>query len=355
MYDFATRYIVDENINESMFDHVDILDRCSTAINEGIIDMNIIDMMANHKSSLTYNIIDIIKDNLIKLLQMILEMVNNFILNTSKLVEKYKDKIIERVEKLKDPFIIDTYEYPKYKSPDYPVIIHPSDHIKDDVDNLVNILISKTDPKYKNNDIYSGEIELAVDRMIVDFGYKVTGSYISAESNSAIKSSVRSIVSQTIVGRPIRINASKQSIREYLNDIIYFGDIRADIKKTKEAIIKEYNSLKASYKKYGKFIESPKNNDILYTKYPDLMDIIHNTPDVVSFANQQLDRLLDSYIVIYTEAFNTKLKLLQERVENNKKIISELLIKTAVFSSLNSKPSATVITPTVRSMKNVTI
>ena len=50
-----------------------------------------------------------------------------------------------------------------------------------------------------------------------------------------------------------------------------------------------------------------------------------------------MTRLFNGFITIYSTAFDTKLNIIQEKIEANRAVIVEMLIRTGVFTSVNTK------------------
>ena len=51
----------------------------------------------------------------------------------------------------------------------------------------------------------------------------------------------------------------------------------------------------------------------------------------------EMMRLFNGYIAIYQSAFDTKLQCLNEKIESNKAMITEIITRTGVFAAINTK------------------
>ena len=100
--------------------------------------------VVNMTSSTTYSAINTILNNiytfLSKLYDTLLSEFNNLVLNNAKLVTKYREYIVHRFKKMKEPFIWKTYEYSFTKSK-YPEIVEAKSYDNDLVvirDNIIS-------------------------------------------------------------------------------------------------------------------------------------------------------------------------------------------------------------------------
>lgn len=301
-----------------------VLSSCYTAMDEGVIDNAINNLTSTYTQSMILDILDNIKEKLLKVYQSVLSALNNYILNTATLADKYRDLLISRYEKLKAKTIYQTYEYDKlYKMPTDVRSIY---NVEKDAQDIVNMGLSET---YDNN-----EVILKVDKYINDFAKAVIGATVNVDN---IKASTESTCKQMMRGREVTKTLTASEIDKFIDEIKKYKDLKNQINSTKTQIVKYYNSLKGQFLSTFKMIPSDEIGVMKRAQDPTGAALLDSQYQQYSKANIQLTRLFDGYINIYNAAFNTKLSLLQEKIQSNRNILVEMMTKTSVFAAVHAK------------------
>ena len=119
MIQFMDRCGFDDSvITPALFEKASILESCFDAVVNEEADYRIITTATAYTHSMFFEILENVKEALVKLAQRVLSTLNNYFLNSAKLLDKYREIIGERLDKVTDPIKQDTYEYPSAK--DYP-------------------------------------------------------------------------------------------------------------------------------------------------------------------------------------------------------------------------------------------
>lgn len=311
--------------SETSYEALAIIESCQLALTEGINDTRVIDTATTYTHSLVMEILENVKERLLKLCSTVLSLLNNYILNNAKLIEKYQEFLKSRLDKLDKPFTYVYFEYPDVKN--YPIVLQSSSGIEGDVKKLQTAI--------KEQGWTSDKVYNAVDDMLSEFASKTIGEDIDP---GELKDSVRNAVSDKIKGKQITKNLTKDDINNFISEIKLYKPHLDDIKRTKKNIITDYELLKRAYKRAIQMPDEYKMVDRFQSIYdPDKAAFETNERARFLDINTQMTRLFNGFISIYDVAFDTKLKCLQERVELNRSIILELMIRTGAISTLNTK------------------
>lgn len=311
---------------EGSYQKADVLDSCYRALSEGVDDLEVIMTTSSYTQSMILEILENVKDGLIKLYQQIVSILNNYILNTANLADKYRNLLIDRFITLKDPFVFKTYEYPKLKDKNYPAAQKSAHAVKDKVVALENRIIS--------DNLASSQISEAIYDMLISFGNDVVDGRVSPYDDLA--ESVREIVVDHIRGREITRTLTQRDIGDFIDEVIKHREFRDDLNRTKTNVLSDYENLKRTYMDLMKRKES-ESVGLKSLKYPETEAFKLSDRERFSTINLMLTQLFDGYITIYREAFNTKLSIMRDKVEDNRAILTELMVRTNVFTSINAK------------------
>ena len=183
MVPYLSSVLSDSILTEDSYTKLDVIDRCYDAINEGVLDNFVVDVAASNTYSMMMEVLDNVKETLLKLVQNVLTFLNNYILNSALLADKYRDLIIQRFKSMKEPFVFYTYEYPKLKSKDYPVLVKSSITLEDEIREMEDEIIRKN--------LSPDEAASKVDKMLRSFGHDVLDARVDV---SDLKSSVKKII-----------------------------------------------------------------------------------------------------------------------------------------------------------------
>lgn len=317
--------LFDESVfSENSYAKLAVLEECQTAFNEGIFDSRVVSTATSYTYSMVMELLENVKEKLLKLASTVLSLLNNYILNSAKYIDKYREILKDKVASLEDPFVYSYYKYPDNK--DYPVLINASS-IEGDIKKLQDAIQAG-----KWN---SERVETSVNHMLIDFADKTISGSIDPYN---IKRSVSEIVTKRVRGDiDVRV-LSKEDIDQFITDFKTYKPHMDDIKRTKTAIEKEYKLLRQTY---AKAIEVPieikgiTNMQMIYD--PDAAAMKAREQNRFADINVQMTRLFTGFIDIYNTSFNTKLNLIKDRIDINRHVIHELLLRTGLVAALNTK------------------
>ena len=307
------------------YDELAVIESCECAISEDVFDTRVVSTATTYTYSMVTELLDSVKEKLLKLCSVVLSLLNNYMLNSARYIDVYGDIIEEQVGKLKEPFSYSYYEYPD--STNYPVLLSGVNSVEGDIKKLQDAIIAGKWDSYR--------VEDAVDNMLINFSRKTIGGSIDPYS---IRSSTEEIVTEHIRGHVIVKLLTKDDVKRFIHEFKTYRDYMNDIKRTKSNIEKEYTQIKNLY---GKAIKRPAE-----IRSINALEAIYDREGAAFKANEQqrfsdiniqMTRLFTGFIDIYNKAFDTKLRLLQERIDMNKHIIAELMQRTTLLTTLQTK------------------
>lgn len=321
--------VVDDRIlTENSYEKLSVLDSCYDSINEGVTDSFVVNIASTYTYSMITEVLDNIKETLLKLAQQVLTYLNNYILNTATIADKYRNLIINRFSTLKEPFVYYTYEYPKPKFKDYPVLVKSSTSLELEIETMQDEILEKALSPDQAGD--------RVDKMLRSFGNDVLDARVDV---SDLKNSTQKIIRSKLQGRQIQKKLTERDLDSFIDEIKAYKTVKDDISRTKNNIISDYNNLKRIYTSLMKEKESAYGftNDLKKLRSPEAEEL--KAYDYQRFANinLHLTRLFNGFITIYSSAFDTKLNIINEKIDANRAIIVELLTKTGIFTAVNTK------------------
>ena len=286
--------------------------------------------VVNMTSSTTYSAINTILNNiytfLSKLYDTLLSEFNNFVLNNAKLVTKYREYIVYRFKKMKEPFIWKTYEYPFTKSK-YPEIVEAKSY-----DNELTVI---------RDNIISGELDpvtiaVRVDKLLVEFGSKTAN--IAVNPNN-IKDSTRSEMKRVYKGKPITKVITVPDIDKCLDEITSYREEQNRLRKIKRQLEAEYKELKYAHMKA---LKQDEKEAVTMRYLKDPKGELFRRMDTQKFAtiNMEMSRLLSGFITIYSEVYSSLMEIHRERIMDHRNMITALMEQTSILTTLNGKPSS---------------
>lgn len=318
------------NVSASILEKTDILEDCLDAIVNEEADYHTVSMASTYTHSIIFEFLENVKEALVKLAQTVLSALNNFFLNNVKIIDKYSDIICDNIRKLKEPIKQDTYEYPVMK--DYPTDLKSTIGAEADIIRLHD--------KIRTERVTPNQISSQVNGLLKSFGNEVLKS---TPDPFDLRESTEKIVRRTIEGRKITISITPETFNQYLNEIMNYKRDRDDILKTQKSILDDYNALKRTYSEVTKDPETLMRSTIQNLKDPDREAFIAHEYSRYNDIHTEMMRLFNGYITIYQAAFDTKLRCLNEKIDTNKAVINEIITRTGLFTSLNTKAANTPI------------
>lgn len=301
-----------------------ILESAMDALGSGEAIPDIITMASSYTHSMVYEILDNAKERLIELIQQVLSLLNNYYLNNVKIMEKYREIILDRVPANGPIIIHETFEYPDAK--DYPKVIRGSAYGDRDITKLHEDLLGPNSE--------SVNIGLRVDKLLESFSKDILDDHVDVDD---LRESTKKIVQKRMRGNPIKIKLDRKTLGEYLDQISTYKKDKDDLMRTKKNIIEDYEALKRTYSKVTKDPKSIVESRLKAVSEPQRQALYSHEYQRFSDIHMEMTRLFNGFITIYQTAFDTKLEEIRLKVEDRKNVISEVITRTGLFTTLNNK------------------
>lgn len=321
------KLIPNDYIDATMTNNLMLVETCSTAIAEGVIDPSVVDISRKNTMSVIFRFLDQCYTFLKKLAEQVLIVLNNYIINSANLVDKYRNIIKEKYRSLDTPMLIHTYEFPHLFDTNYPNIIDQGKlHPKLD-ELLTNI---------RENRLSGNEVTYEVDDAIMDISNQILGSMVDPND---ITNSTKDIVTRYISGQNRVVRITEKDLDKFINEIKDYKKMKETIQKTRNNVIKDYNTL---MKLYGKVDhEQIGSASIQGMKTPQIQQLQVEDYKRFNDINLEMSRLLSGIITIYNTGYNTKLEILKKKIEYDRKVLTALMVNTGTFAAINTKNPTT--------------
>lgn len=322
-------YFNPEYISDESYPNTFIIEDCYDTICEGTFDTRVVSISEKYSRSLIFEMLDNVKEFLLRLVQKLLNIVTSTYVNYIKVLSRYREAVLERFNTIKEPVMYETFEYPK-EGTRYPYMVHSAGEIESEVIRLNNDIL--------NGKLTADRVQMKVDTMLAKFGKDVTGFTVDPTN---LSNTVKSNVTAHYRGNSTVKKLDKDTLSKFIEDVNRYKEDKADLIYLKKVITDEYALLKDTYRKVTSDPIKMTANYIRNMTDPEKEAL--EAHEYQRFANISLEmsRLFNGYISIYQTAFNTKLNLFNERIDNERAIIVEVLSRTGVFTTLNTKRSVT--------------
>lgn len=306
------------------YEKLDIVESCIDALGSGLGEARIISTATTYTHSMFYEILENVKETLLKLVQRVLSVLNNYYLNNVKLLEKYREVILDRLDKMKEPIKHETFEYPEVR--DYPHAIRTTSGIEKD--------IIKLHDDIRSGNLTSEKVGSRIDKLLQFFGKEVLET---APDPFDLRSSTKKIVEKRVRGKPVTVTIDRQTLDKYIEQITTYKRDKDDIMRARKNLIDDYELLKKTYAGVTKNPTSIITNRIQAIADPDKEAFMANEYSRYAAIHVEMMRLFNGYIAIYQAAFDTKLQELQNKINDNKNTIVAIITQTGLFAALNTK------------------
>lgn len=306
------------------YEKLDIIESCIDALGSGLGGASIISTATTYTHSMFYEILENVKETLLKFIQKVLSVLNNYYLNNVKLLEKYREIILDRLTKVKDPIKHETFEYPEVR--DYPHAIRTTSGVEKD--------IIKLHDDIRSENLTSEKVRSYIDRLLQSFGKEVLETTPDPYN---LRSSTKKIVEKRIRGKSVTVTIDRYTLDKYIEQITTYKRDKDDIIRVRKNLIDDYNLLKKTYADVTKNPTGIITNRIQAIVDPDKEAFMVNEYSRYATIHVEMMRLFNGYIAIYQAAFETKLQELQNKINDNKNTIIAIITQTGLFAALNTK------------------
>lgn len=314
----------DQYLTESSYEKLAIIDECYSQLNEDLGSQFTVTMSLSYTKSMVYEILENIKNTLMKLYQHLIMVLNNYIFNSANLVDKYRNLIIDRFDKLQEPFVYETYQYTGLYDKNYPRKINTST-LEKEITELQTSTIS--------DGLSVTEVSNRVDKLLREFSDQVIGDRVKTDQ---LKVSVQKIVHTHIEGREQRKVLKKEDLNKFIDELKQYKTMKDEINRTKTELLTDYETLKRVYSNKMKS-EEAKSVGLKSLKDPEVANLDAAEYQRFGDINMNMTRLFNGYLTIYSETYNTKLLILKNKIDANRNVINELMARTGVLATLNTK------------------
>lgn len=320
MIESPSKYLSESTSN---YEALSLIDSCYVAFNEGVTDNFIVNVAASNTRAVLNEYLEHVRETLLGLYEKVLGYLNNYITNHAKVAERYKELLIERFDQKNPQILLHTYQYSGLYDKNYPILVKSTGELTDNIRQMQNSFIEQ-----ENGVAYANE---AIDDMIVDFGKSVTGGIIDLDN---IDDSVATIVRDNIRGREVVRRLMKQDISKFITEISNYKSMKDAINSTKKTMLEDYKVLKSLLTREMNRAESTVLG-IEDIRRPDIAMLRNADYQRFASINVSLARMFNSFIRIYSKAFDTKLSVLNDKITENKDILTKLMVETGVFAAIN--------------------
>lgn len=316
--------IDDRVVSPSIMDNSFILESAMDALGSGEATPDVVSMASSYTHSMIYEILENAKDMLIKLIQQVLSVINNYYLNNIKIMDKYREFILDRVPANGPIIVHQTYEYPDAK--DFPKAVRSTAYGDRDIVKLHEDILGG------NSDSIS--VQYRVDKLLESFGKDILDAQIDPTD---LKDSTAEAVRRRMRGDEIMIRLDRKTLVTYLDQISTYKKDKDDIQRTKKNVIEDYEMLKRTYAKVTKDPKTYIENRVRGMSEPERQTMLSHEYQRFASIHMEMIRLFNGFITIYQTAFDTKLEEIQRKVEDRRNVINEVITRTGLFTTLNPK------------------
>lgn len=322
MFSSPFEFLMEQVSTPEELQTLDVLDSCYIALSEGVNDSFVVDTTVSSTYKLLQEMLDKIYSILLDIYSRLLNYLNNYFMNSARMIDKYRNIIIARYDKLKSPLLFMTHQYPNLYESNYPNIVHT---------NKISDMVESFQQRIVDNFTLPEDVSESVDVYINNFAVDTIGSKVDIDN---LKADVERIVRKRVQGMEVLKKLSQSDLNKFIDEIVKYKDMKSSITKIKKDIIAEYQALRRSMQNQirDKVRSTTGINDIAN---PDAAALKNAEYNRFASINVQVMRMYTAFINIYNVAFNTKLKCFAEKIDENKAIINELLTKTSVFAAAN--------------------
>jgi integrase len=170
-----------------------------------------------------------------------------------------------------------------------------------------------------------------IDATIAGFAKSVVGVPVDPYD---LDRGIERAVTDTCRGREIIRTLQQDDLNKFIDEIIKYKQVKDSILATKKMILDDYNFLKSI------MMDEMRKNEARALGIEDIRNpdyaMLRNT-EYQRFANvnTELTRMFNAFIKIYKKAFDTKLNILKDRIDENQAILTRLMQETNVFAAIN--------------------
>ena len=292
--------------------YYDTIDEAIDASDDALLRLVTGDLAASNHSIITTLLVNV-KAYLLHLVEQVIIMFNQFMLNRRDRLFRYKDLIMDRYLKLKDPIYYEFYEYPYIK--ELPKDVRSSTKIDEIIDKIMKFV--------EENSPNEDQFESMINRVIREFGQEILGESVDPEHP---KDSVEDICKDKMLGKVSRKQLTRKDLLDMIDNNAKWSEERKMITHTKSEITKCYKQMEKIYKKvFAEPTKLPTTLDAAINPQKNL--IIARQANLTAFYNLQIKRMFRSILTIYRESFRLKLEYLHEKYMIQTRIISEVMVR----------------------------
>ena len=317
-----SQYLIEQVSSPDDIQTLNLIDSCYTALSEGSGDSFVVTTAISSSNKFLLELLDKIYNALMDIYIRILNYLNNYFMNSARMADKYRKLIIDRYSKLDTPILYKSHLYPSLYDKNYPNII-PTSELIDDLTSFQNKIFTNN----MSSDSIKDEIEFRVSSFAVDS----IGSTIDMYS---LQTQVEDIVRKKIQGMETLKKLNQSDLNKLIDELNQYKDMKNAINATKKSVESEYKALKSAMMSHmrEKISQVSSINDI---NHPDAEALKNAEYNRFANINTAVSQMYSAFISIYNIAFTTKFKCLREKIDENRTIINDLLIKTSIFAAAN--------------------
>lgn len=272
-------------------------------------------------------VLDKVKDALLMLYEKLVMFVNKYIVNSARLVEKYKEMIVDRYEKYKDNLkhiTVTRFSYDKVKT-------HPK-VFKVDESEMEKLFETLEQNMSRGISYNSTRLVYSKTR---DICSKITDCPSLNIDNEL--SFITKDYSDFIRGPVITETITSKNLISYINNILKYSELKKDVYHIKTDVIDYYKKLKKMFsnrnaKNFYKNIDTVSNISSTGSRNEaEVLAILSANRDMYLEMKSSIEYMFDTIIKVYNAAFNAKMNVMHEYIEKMSYIIAEIMRGCNIF------------------------
>ena len=325
VFEFIPEHLIDENIYVQM----DMIQTCYDALDEGVVDQNLVTITRNNTLSLALSFLDTSYKKLCEIYDIFTSHLNNYILNYAKLAEKYKSLITDMYSKINEPITYNTFTYPKLKEQ----LPKPISNNANWYNFIREAQLFGTDDANEQKDV-SVYFNVKVDNMLQEFTRDTLGQKLDTKK---LTEETKTLINVKMKGPTKTIGITQRNVGSLIDGFTTTAkEVQKEIKATKTCFAKDYKTLQELLSLYQKK-KVPVVTSISMIRDPEKYDFELQEMKRFSNINMEMSRLYTGLVSVYNVSYTKKYEVLRERVELDRVVLVALLQAAGSFAAINNK------------------
>ena len=314
-----------QSLSESSVYSTEVIQACYAAIDEGGLDTTFLNTARTYTKSLLVEALEQIRSVLLALCEKVMQLFNTYVTNSVRTAVKYRQLVIDKMDKLDEPIAYEYYAYPHLY--DYPKIF------KMNLIETEGILREMKRIQTDRESIYEQTIDEFVNEKIQDFGVAVLDRKVEVDDLSY---DVEKICKKLMRGKETDSQITRHNIETFYDDMQKTKQEKKNLQAVRKEINDWYRYLKSEMDKMFRV-----STNVAIETNPNFRDADKTVSeqemrDLTHFELQR-NRMFNGWMTIYRTAFKTKLDILQDKIRIDSNIIGEIFKRTSLFANITTR------------------